>query len=151
MDGARGWFARRSGEKTPFYRLVRMNVLPLWSPSSHSESSLSRSPQDGLRKHFISCEFFLLDIQYPLLYIFTPSRSKFLSSESRYKEPRWNGTKNVISRPRLNALGERLANGLREAYDSEALKEVRPVVERGDCAIESPPPGCARMRQCHWY
>jgi hypothetical protein len=33
---------------------------------------------------------------------------------------------------RLNALGERLANGLREAYDTDALKEVRPVVERGD-------------------
>jgi len=33
---------------------------------------------------------------------------------------------------RLNALGERLTNGLREAYDTDALKEVRPVVERGD-------------------
>ena len=33
---------------------------------------------------------------------------------------------------RLNALGERLANGLREAYDTDALKEVRPVGERGD-------------------
>ena len=33
---------------------------------------------------------------------------------------------------RLNALAERLAKGLREAYDMEALKEVRPVVERGD-------------------
>jgi len=33
---------------------------------------------------------------------------------------------------RLNALGERLANGLREAYDTDALKKVRPVVERGD-------------------
>ena len=28
--------------------------------------------------------------------------------------------------------GDRLANGLREAYDMDALKEVRPVVERGD-------------------
>ncbi len=33
---------------------------------------------------------------------------------------------------RLNALGERVACGLREAYDTDALKEVRPVVERGD-------------------
>ena len=33
---------------------------------------------------------------------------------------------------RLNPLGERLANGLREAYDTDALKEVRPIVERGD-------------------
>jgi len=33
---------------------------------------------------------------------------------------------------RLNALGERGANGLREIYDRDALKEVRPVVERGD-------------------
>ena len=32
----------------------------------------------------------------------------------------------------LNALGERLANGLREAYDTDALKKVRPLVERGD-------------------
>ena len=54
------------------------------------------------------------------------------SSESRYKEPIWNGAKYVIIPPRLNALGERLANGLREAYDTVALKEVRPVVERGD-------------------
>ncbi len=33
---------------------------------------------------------------------------------------------------RLNTLGERLDNGLREAYDMDALKEVLPVVERGD-------------------
>ena len=33
---------------------------------------------------------------------------------------------------RLNALGDRLANRLREAYDTDALKEIRPVVERGD-------------------
>ena len=33
---------------------------------------------------------------------------------------------------RLNALGERSASGLREAYDTDGLKEVRPVVERGD-------------------
>jgi hypothetical protein len=33
---------------------------------------------------------------------------------------------------RLNALGERLANGLREAFDADAFKKVRLVFERGD-------------------
>jgi len=33
---------------------------------------------------------------------------------------------------RLNGLGERLAKGLREANDTDALKEVRSVAERGD-------------------
>ena len=32
---------------------------------------------------------------------------------------------------RLNALGERLANGLREAYDTDALKEVRSSRRKG--------------------
>jgi hypothetical protein len=32
----------------------------------------------------------------------------------------------------LSTLGERLAKGLRETYDMDALKEVCPVAERGD-------------------
>ena len=73
------------------------------SPSSHSESSLSRSPQDGLRKHPYLVIFFFLTYN-SLYYIYStdPKASSYhlsSSSESRYKEPRWNGAKYVMSPP----------------------------------------------------
>jgi hypothetical protein len=81
-----------------------------------------------------SSDFFFLTYN-SLHYIFSRFPKKFLSSiiissEWRYKKSRWNEAKYVTSPPLLNALGERLANGLQEACDKDALKEVRPFVER---------------------
>jgi hypothetical protein len=83
------------------------------------------------------CAKFLLNTQHGASLYSRPSEASFYHLTAGERRRHLSPQRHDRRKPKekiacLNALGERLANGLREAYDTDALKEVRPVVERGD-------------------